>query len=289
MLSDALGLLGDQLAAFLAVLALLVLGASTALGPVFGQGKRSHPSTALLVAAAVGWVAILATPFALRLFPGAPIATAALEPSRTGESFALGQGRFDLVLDAHLPSASDRQNREFSYAITLTDGAGVSQRLAGDLGDRWQTRRLGRRGSAPVHLEHLSTSHAVDEPAGGSLRLDAVALSGVPNATLSGAFYRHRIPGEPWLFMGGILLALGALAFDLWWHPHGTPITALVTATATAAGLTFCSSAAGHPGLRQVLGSTIVGSIGGVPAAGSMAWLARRSSWIRARTARRVG
>jgi hypothetical protein len=117
----------------------------------------------------------------------------------------------------------------------------------------------------------------IDSPAGGSLRLDDVTLSGVPNATLSGSFYRHRIPGEVWLLVGGILLGLCALAFDLWWDPRRTPTAALVTATATGAMLVFCSSAAGHPGLRQVFGSTIVGGIGGVPTAGIIAWLARRS------------
>jgi hypothetical protein len=210
-----------------------------------------------------------------------------LEPQKTGNTFALGDGRFDLVVDAHLPMSTERQNRELYYALTLTDGGGESHRFDGELGDRWQTRRLGR-GTAPVHLEHLSTSHEIDHPAGGSLRLDDVTVSGVPNATLSGTFYRHRIPHEAILLAGGVLLGLGALALDLWWDPKRTPTAALVTATATGAVLVFCSSAAGHPGLRQVFGSTIVGGIGGVPTAGIAAWLARRSSWTRAITSQRA-
>ena len=216
----------------------------------------------VLSAIALAWIATFALPFALRLFPGAPVVTTVLEPKHTGNTFPLGNGRFDLVVDAHLPMSSDRQNRQLYYALTMTDGAGASHRYDGELGDRWQTRRLGRRGTAPVHLEHLSTSHEIDSPAGGSLRLDDVTLSGVPNATLSGSFYRHRIPGAAWLLVGGILLGVCALAFDLWWDPRRTPTAALVTATATGAMLVFCSSAAGHPGLRQVFGSTIVGGIG---------------------------
>ncbi len=288
MLLDALDLIADPSAALLAVLGLLVLGASAALGALPGDTHAPRISSAALIAAAVGWVAIFATPFALRIFPGAPIATATLDPQHPGESFALGSGRFDLVLDARLPTAMDRQDRQLHYALTLTDGAGASLRLDGELGDRWQNRRLGRRGTAPVHVEHLSASHRIDDPAGGSLRIDQVTLSGVPHATLSGAFYRHRVPRGAWLLLGGILLGIGALAFDLWANPERAPTTALVTTAATGAMLMFCSSAVGHPGLRQVFGSTIVGSIGGVPTAGLAAWLARRSSWIRAHTSRRA-
>jgi hypothetical protein len=288
MLLDALGLIAEPPAAVLAVVALLILGVFAAVGPVIGGPDDRRPQPLMLALGALAWIAIFVTPFVLRLYPGAPVATATLEPQHTGNTFPLGDGRFDLVVDAHLPMSSERQNRELYYALTLTDGAGASQRLDGQLGDRWQTRRLGRRGTAPVHLEHLSASHAIDNPAGGSLRLDDVTLSGVPNATLSGSFYRHRIPGEMWLLIGGFALGIAALAFDFWWDPQRTPIAALVTATATGAVLVFCSSAAGHPGLRQVFGSTIVGGIGGVPTAGIAAWLARRSSWTRAITSRRA-
>lgn len=288
MLLDALGLLAESASALLVVFGLLILGVFGALGPLLGDDAAKKPPLAVLLSAAFGWIAIFSTPFVLRLYPGAPIATATLESQHTGNTFEVGTGPVDLVVDAHLPMSSDRQNRQLYYALTLTDGAGTSRRYDGELGDRWQTRRLGRRGTAPVHLEHLSTSHEIESPAGGSLRLDDVTLSGVPNATLSGSFYRHRIPGAAWLITGGVLLGLGALLFDFATDPQRTPTTTLVTATATGAVLVFCSSAAGHPGLRQVLGSTIVGGIGGVPTAGLVAWLARRSSWIRAFTTRRA-
>lgn len=288
MLLDALGVLADPPAAMLAVLGLLILGAFVVIGPLFGETPAPRISFLVLLTAALGWIAVFATPFALRLFPGAPVAIATLEPHHTGDRLLLGSGRFDLVLDAHLPMSSEHQSRQLYYAVTLSDDAGVSRRFDGELGDRWQMRRLGRRGTAPVHLEHLSASHSIANPAGGPLRIDDVTLSGVPNAILSGSVYRHRLPDERWLLVGGILLGLAALAFDLWSHPQGTPTTALITTAATGAVLVFCSSAVGHPGLRQVFGSTIVGGIGGMPTAGVLAWLARRSSWIRARTSRRA-
>lgn len=282
VLLDALGVVSEPVAALVAVVALLILGVFAVLGPLLRDrhSPRLRPPT--LVGIAVIWVALFSTPFAFRLFPGAPVATVALETHRASQVLPLSESRFDMVLDAHLPLSSERQTRQLHYDLTLVDGAGQSQRYDGELGDRWQTRRLGRRGTAPVHLEHLSTAHEIDSPAGGTLRLDEVTLSGVPNATLAASFYRHRIPGAAWLLSGGVFVTLGALAFDLWWDPRRSPAGALLTATATGAMLIFCTMAAGHPGLRQVFGSAIVGGIGGVPTVGLAAWLARRSPWTRA-------
>ncbi len=256
MLLDALGLIDEPIAALSAVFALLILGVSSALGPLL---REAHPrlSPLALAGVALAWIIIFALPFSLRLFPEPPVATTALEAKPANPVLPIGEGRFDLVLDAHLPPATEHQTRQLHYALTLTDGAGQSQHYDGELGDRWQTRRLGRRGTAPVHL-------------------DNVAVSGIPDASVAASFYPRRVPGLLWLLGGGIVLGLAALAFDSWWDPQRTPTAALLTATATGAVVVFCSSAAGHPGLRQVFGSTIVGGIGGVPTIGIVAWLVRR-------------
>ncbi len=281
MLLDALGAVPQKFAALSAVVALLILGATGALGPKLrGEGRRLAPP--ILYGLALAWVILLSLPFALRLFPGAPVATVPLEPGRAGTVLPVGTGRFDLVVDAHLPMSSEHTSRQLSYDLSFVDGGGRSLHYDGQLGDRWQTRRLGRRGTAPVHLEHLSTSHEIDQPSGGTLRLDTVTVDGIPDATLSAAIYHHRTPRTFWLSVAGALIALGALAFDFWWDPRQTPTSALLTATAAGAMLIFCSSAAGHPGLRQVFGSVIVGGIGGVPTAGVATWLARQSPWVRA-------
>lgn len=279
-LLDALGAISEPIAALVAVVGLLVLGVSTALAPLLRDSDRPLGPGAL-AALALGWILLFMTPFTLRLFPGAPVATTPLESALKNPVLPIGEGRFDLVLDAHLPPAGERQTRQLHYALTLTDGAGQAQHYDGELGDRWQTRRLGRRGTAPVHLEHLSAMHEVEPPAGGTVRLDDVSVTGIPNATVAASFYHRRVPALAWLLGGGILLALAALAFDFWWDPEKTPTAALLTATATGAVVVFCSSAAGHPGIRQVFGSTIVGGIGGVPTVGIVAWLARRFPALR--------
>lgn len=280
---DALGMIADAPAALTTVIALLALGAFMVMSPLL-EGHPTKVRPAALAGIALVWVALYAWPFALRLYPGNPIAVAPLATSHAGEHIAVGTGRFDLVLDAHLPPSSDRQNRQLHYALTLTDGAGAPHHLEGELGDRWQTRRLGRRGTAPVHLEHLSARYEVDNPAGEAFLFDDIAIAGVPDATLGATVYRHRVPPVSWLLVGGALLVVGALAFDYWADPRRTPTAAFLTATATGAVLVFCSSAAGHAGLRQVFGAVIVGAFAGIPATAFVAWLARRSPWTRAIT-----
>lgn len=287
-LLDALGAISETTAAFTAVLALLILGAFAALAPRLRDDRHPPLGPAAVLGIAFAWVLLFTIPFALRLFPGPPVATTPIQPEHKTPDITLGNGRFELVLDAHLPLSSERQDRQLHYDLTFVDGAGQPLHYDGELGDRWQTRRLGRRGTAPVHLEHLSTAHPIDHPAGGTIRLDGATITGVPNATLNASIYRNRIPDALWLVIAGVALGLAALAFDLWWDPQRTPTAALLTATATGAMLVFCSSAAGHPGLRQVIGSTIVGGVGGVPTAGAAAWLARQSSWTRAITSRRA-
>jgi hypothetical protein len=131
-------------------------------------------------------------------------------------------------------------------------------------------------------------THAIDNAGGDELRLNDVTLSGVPGATLVASIYRRRVPAGARLLALGVVLVATALAFDLWWDARRTPTAALLTATATGAALVFCSSATAHPGLRQVLGSTIVGGMTGLPAAGIAAWVARRIPWTRTTTSRRA-
>lgn len=285
MVLDALGMIAEAPAALTTVFALLLVGAFFVVGPLLDGPRSGKLRPAALAGVALLWIAFYAWPFALSLFPGDPIAVAPLASSHPGERLAVGSGRFDVVLDAHLPPSADRQNRQLHYAMTVTDGIGTPHHLEGELGDRWQTRRLGRRGTAPVHLEHLSARYEVDNPAGETLVLDHIAITGVPNATLGATVYRHRVPPLAWLLAGGALLVVGALAFDLWLDARRTPTAAFLTATATGAVLVFCNSAAGHAGLRQVFGAVIVGALAGVPATAFAAWLARRFPWTRAITA----
>ena len=280
VLLAALGLVPGGVATAITALALLVLGAFIAAAPLLdaATAERRVPGSWLLVGASL-WIALLYYPLHCRLFPGSPLAQARLDASATGTVLPLaGHGsRFDLIVDAHLPLASEQRDRTVRYDLDLVDESGEPAHYAGELGDRWRMRRLGRRGTAPSHYEHLSTSHVVDDPTGSNLRLDRVVLTGEPGTTLTAAVYPHRSPAAPILYAGAGLLTLFALGFDLWTRPRGSPVATLLTATAAGALLTFVASGAGHPGVRDLIGAVIVGGVTGVPLGALAVWVARNT------------
>ena len=280
ILLNALGLVPGEVAAAIAALALLVLGAFTTAVSLRNSAttERTIPGGWLLAGATL-WVVLLYYPLHCRIFPGWPLAQARLDASATGTVLPVaGHGsRFDLVVDAHLPLASEQRDRTVHYDLDLVDERGEPAHYAGELGDHWRMRRLGRRGTAPSHYEHLSTSHLVDDPTGSNLRLDRVVLTGEPGATLTAAVYPHRTPAAPLLYAGAGLLTLLALGLDLWTHPRASPVTTLLTATAAGALVTFVASGAGHPGVRDLLGAVIAGGIIGVPLGALAAWVARKT------------
>ena len=110
-----------------------------------------------------------------------------------------------------------------------------------------------------------------------------VTLTGEPRATVSAIVYRRRTPPSAVLYVGAALLALGALVFDLWWDPAAGSTTTMVTASACAAVLVFAAGGAGHPGIRDVIGAALVGTLVGATVGGATAWLARLVSLPRSR------
>jgi len=134
-------------------------------------------------------------------------------------------------------------------------------------------RRMGRRGSVPSHLEHLSESHVVDVGAGG-LHLGSATLVGEPGATAAATAYPYRLPPTGILYGLAILLCAGALALDRWWDPRERPTATIATAGAAAAALVFAGTGTGHPGIRDVIGATLVGAVVGFGGGTALAWLA---------------
>ena len=265
VLLNVLDLLATPTASATAVLSLLVLAVFFAAQPLLERdhAARDVPRAVIFVAGLLS-IVVLYYPFHCRLFPGSALARIAVEPGASGTVLPLTDHgtRFDLVVDAHLPLASDRRDRLVHYDLDLVDDHGEHAHYAGELGDRWRTRRLGRRGTAPARVEHLSTLHVVNDPTGGNLRIGHVDVSGESGATLAGAVYAHRGPGPGILYAGAALLILAALAVDRWRDPHDTPTIAIVTATCAFAAIVFSASSAGHPGLRDVIGAGVLGLIG---------------------------
>ncbi len=276
MLLDAIELVPDGLAAAIAVVAFLVLGVFVAVAPLVADEHRDRVQPIVPIVAGALAALLLAYPFLVRLLPGAPLRELALDAAAKGAVVVSPDeaSRVDLVVDAHLPLATDRRDRTLHYDVDLVDDAGAHEHVSGEVGDSWRMRRLGRRGSAPSHFEHLSASHVVDVGSGG-LRVGDVTLTGEPHAIASATVYRHRTPPTAVLYGGAALFVLGALVFDLWWDPAAGSTTTMVTASACAAVLVFADGGAGHPGIRDVIGAALVGTLVGTPVGGALAWLGR--------------
>jgi hypothetical protein len=276
MLLDALELVPDGVAAVIAVVAFLVLGAFIVIAPLLADEHDGRVPPAVAVAGGMVAIVVLAYPFAVRLFPGAPLRQLPLTTAAKGALVATAdQGsRVDVVVDAHLPLASDRRDRAVHYDVDLVDDGGVHEQLSGELGDSWRMRRLGRRGTAPSHFEHLSAMHVVDVGS-GALHVADVTLTGDRGATAIATVYRDRTPPVAFLYAGAVLAVFGALVLDLWWDPSAGSTATMVTASACTAAIVFVAAGAGHPGIRDVIGAALVGAVVGVPAGTTAAWLGR--------------
>ena len=277
MLLDAMELVPDRVAAAVGVVALLLLGAFLIVSPLLADDADTQVSPALAVAAGVLWIAILAYPFEARLFTGAPLGHVALDPSAKGSTIvpAGAASEADVVVEARLPLASDRRDRTVHYDVDLVDDGGAHARVEGELGDSWRMRRMGRRGTAPSHLEHLSESQVV-AIGSGALHLADVTLVGEPGATAVATAYPHRLPPTAVLYGLAIVLCIGALTLDRWWNPRATATATMITTAACAAALVFATSGAGHPGVRDMIGAALVGAIAGVTIGTTAAWLVGR-------------
>ncbi len=285
---NALDVIGNAPAAAALLLAVLVLGAYNVLTPALKADEDDPPiAWPALLGIGLVWIALVYAPFHRRLFAGPPLAHAQLIDKTVLP--VSGQGsRFDLLVEGHMPLVDARSDRFLHYNLDVVDAQGASQAIEGEFSDRWRTRRLGRRGTAPTHLEHLSAIHVIDDPAGGDLRVQHVVVSG-EKGELVATVYPHRALPLAVLLVGGVLLTLGALVFDRWLDPDGTPWATLLTTVAVSAAVIFSASGAGHPGIRDVIGAGLVGALIGVPAAFVAGWAARAVMRSGARPRRRAG
>ena len=284
---NALNVLGDGTAAAILLLSLLVLAAFNVLSPALGDGADDRFPWPALLAVGLVWVAVIYLPFHRRLFPGEVLARTRLTDGAVLPVGGHGS-RFDLLVEGHMPLASEHRDRFVHYDLAVVDAQGASQTIDGELSDRWRTRRLGRRGTAPSHLEHLSAIHVLDDPAGADLRVQRVTLDGEKNAELAATVYPHRALPLAVLAIAGALLTAAALWYDRWLDADETPWATLLTAVAASAATVFSMSGAGHPGIRDLIGAVLVGAIAGLPIAFLAAWAARLATRSAARPRRRA-
>jgi hypothetical protein len=143
------------------------------------------------VIAAFAAVFVFATfyPLARTLFLPPPVVAGDLEPGgRPMEVRPDGNGgAYQVVVDGHLSPSADHSSQSAHYRMTVERAGESPVVLEGDFSDKWGTRRLGRRGTAPVHYARSSTRHEVDVAAGESMsiKLDSLVPPTSHNVTVT--------------------------------------------------------------------------------------------------------
>jgi hypothetical protein len=121
-------------------------------------------------------------------------------------------GPYRLLVEGRFPPGEQGAHRNAHYEIDLEDG-GQHQRLEGEFSDEWARRRVGRRGSANVHLTHDVVEHRVSAPRGDDLALRLESISSEAGNSVTVEVYHVEFPQI--VFIGfAILMTLAALFVD---------------------------------------------------------------------------
>lgn len=229
------------------------------------------------VALATAWAILLFANFYRHDFPGTPLASGVLHPD--GQALPVSDdSRISIVVEGRFNASEGRGNRSGHYRIELVPDSGAPESVDGTFEDRFDQRRLGRRGSTTVEVQHTSERHVVDISGrtGIKLRLADIDKSLAPEVRVA----VYPAP-NPWLFpLLGVAGIVGALALEKWADGDGS---ALMAASVTFFVVDqYLRWAPPHPQLKALIGAILVGSFIGAPLAAILwrlvprRWFARR-------------
>ena len=233
----------------------------------FLDDRTPAARAAILVAFAGLWAAGTFFPYerAVNLRPA--LATHDLQPGGAPWLVPLGgvAGRYRVVVEGHFPSTEERASQSIRYDLGVQSGSAPEQTFSGNFTEKWGSQRLGRRGSAPVHLVRSVAQHTVDAPGGEDLKVRLEELS----PPRSEAITVHVHPdGFPTLAVVGIGIALTAAAFvvDLWRLELVPGADGLMTIFTLASLFTIAALrrfAPPQPGLGDLVFNGAIGAVGG--------------------------
>ncbi|MEY4948872.1 MAG: hypothetical protein RL698_1083 [Pseudomonadota bacterium] len=194
-----------------------------------------------------------------------PIATGELAPKGAPLDVKTEghSGPFRVVIEGHLPPTQEQASQSERYEMTVSRGGAVSETFDGEFNERWGQRRLGRRGTAPVHTVRNVDQHDVADPDGAGFQLALQSLVPAEGRTVTVNVHPDPFPLWPMVALGALLTA-AALALDAWRSvdPGDATLTAF-----TLAGLlgiaAFRRFAPAHPGLPELIFNATVGGLAG--------------------------
>jgi hypothetical protein len=178
-------------------------------------------------------------------------------------------GRYRLLVEGRFPPAAQGTRRNAHYRLDVEED-GHHQRLEGDFSDQWARRRVGRRGSAQVHLLHDVVQHRVEAPRGNDLSLRLEEISSEAGDSVTVEVYPVQFPLA--LFAAfGVLMTAAALLIDA--RRAGADSSAATGATlSTVAAIAAMQAwAEPHAGMGALAAYAALGALVGLPAA-SLLW-----------------
>jgi hypothetical protein len=183
---------------------------------------------------------------------------------------ARGSGDYRLVVEGHLPASSDRATQSESYAIRVERDGAPAVVLSGEFSERWGMRRLGRRGSAPVHVVRDTGQHWVDVHDGETLRISLVSLTPAGTGRVSVRIHPAPAPPTAVLIGSGIALVAAAAWLDAVRGADAEGLTTMLTCVAVLAVASFRRFAPAHPGFGELAFNAAIGGVAGAVTGGAL-------------------
>jgi hypothetical protein len=173
------------------------------------------------------------------------------------------RGDYRLVVEGHLPPSADHAAHSEHYRIKIAHGATSDELLDGDFSDRWGTQRLGRRGTAPVHIERTMNKHDIQSPGGEDFKISLDELAGTGSDVVTVRVYPAAFPTVAFAVLGVMLTAFAWLLDT--WRPDGPSDSVATTATLSAllGVAAFRHFAPPQPGFGDLLFNGSLGVLGG--------------------------
>jgi hypothetical protein len=259
-----------------------VAGAAIALCAFFGLrdfiDERTNARRALVVAGfAAAFAVATIYPLEQTLFPGRPLASGEL--ALGGAPIAVqadAGGAYRIVVDGHLPQSSDRASQSETYRLRVERDGVEPIEVTGEFSDRWSMRRLGRRGSAPVHIVRATAQHTVEVPSGATFRVALADLSPKGGEAVSIRVHRAPAPSAPVLVGAGVALVSAAAVIDAWRLGESEGLMTALTFGAVVWIGAFRRFAPAHPGFGDLAFNGAIGGLAGL-VGGAGLWRAVRS------------
>lgn len=194
-----------------------------------------------------------------------PIASSDLRPKGPPLEVATqgSPGPYLVVVEGHLPENQGRASQSVHYVMNVDHGSGAPEVLQGDFTEKWSMRRLGRRGSAPVHTVRDVDQYHVADPANAGFKVSLDELS--PASAGEVTVHVHPDPFPTVVLIAiGVGLTAAAMVIDTWQGAEATEgLTTALTLCTLLSAAAFRRFAPAHPGLGDLLFNVALGSLAG--------------------------